>query len=288
MSDNAKTFKATAKALKKLQNHPAIRDDLDNTKTEWKFNLERAPWWGGFFERMVGSVKRCLRKTLGNAKLSRDELVTVLVEVEGTLNSRPLTNEYDEVNTEVLTPAHLIFGRRMKSIPDEPVEEEEEKEDNCSVRFRHLSLRLAHFWKQWRNEYLAGLREYHRDKFNGEKRIVSIGDVVTVYEDSVKRGGWKTAIVEGLVVGRDEVVRGAKIRVITKGKPTHMTRPVQKLYPLELRSATKQAGVGVEKTEGKGEKVKVPEVAKNSRRNPRRTAAIASEWRTREMLKVDL
>ena len=176
----------------------------------------------------------------------------------------------------------------MKSIPDEPVEEEEEKEDNCSVRFRHLSLRLAHFWKQWRNEYLAGLREYHRDKFNGEKRIVSIGDVVTVYEDSVKRGGWKTAIVEGLVVGRDEVVRGAKIRVITKGKPTHMTRPVQKLYPLEIRSATKQAGVGVEKTEGKGEKVKVPEVAKNSRRNPRRTAAIASELRTREMLKVDL
>ena len=40
---------------------------------------------------MVGTVKRCLRKVLGNAKLTYDELLTTLVEIEGTLNSRPWT-----------------------------------------------------------------------------------------------------------------------------------------------------------------------------------------------------
>jgi hypothetical protein len=70
------------------------------------------PWWGGFFERLVGLVKRCLRKVLGNAKLTFEELLTTLVEVEGTLNSRPLTYIYDEVENDVLTPNHLIFGRR--------------------------------------------------------------------------------------------------------------------------------------------------------------------------------
>ena len=95
VSDNAKTFKATENALE-------------------KFNLERAPWWGGFIERMVGSVKRCLRKVLGNARLTSDELLTVLVEIEATLNSRPLTYEYNELDEEALTPSHLIFGRRIK------------------------------------------------------------------------------------------------------------------------------------------------------------------------------
>ena len=50
---------------------------------------------------MVGCVKACLRKVLGNAKLTFDELLTVLVEIEGTLNSRPLTYTYDELDEEV-------------------------------------------------------------------------------------------------------------------------------------------------------------------------------------------
>ena len=96
---------------------------------------------------MVGSVKRCLRKALGNSKLSKDDLLTVLVEIEGTLNSRPLTYEYNEAETETLTPSHLIFGRRIKSSSDVPVEEKAANETGCS-RFRHLSIRLAHFWKR--------------------------------------------------------------------------------------------------------------------------------------------
>lgn len=164
---------------------------------EWRFNLERAPWWGGFFEIMVGSVKRCLRKVLSNSRVTSDELLTILVQIEGTINSRPLTYEYNESDTETLTPSHLIFGRRIKpSMPDIPVEDEEENEDSCSKRFRHLSIRLAHFWRRWRNEYLSGLREYHRNKSTESERVIHIGDVVTVFEDNVKRGCWKTAVVE--------------------------------------------------------------------------------------------
>ncbi len=57
---------------------------------------------------MVGTVKRCLRKVLGTARLSYDKLQTILIEIEEKLNSRPNTYKYDEVVVEVLTPAHLI------------------------------------------------------------------------------------------------------------------------------------------------------------------------------------
>ena len=100
VSDNAKTFQATEKALRKLFNHPEIRADLERDRVEWKFNLEQAPWWGGFFERMVASVKGCMRKILGNARLTFDELSTLLTEIGCTLNSRPLTYEYNEVGEE--------------------------------------------------------------------------------------------------------------------------------------------------------------------------------------------
>ena len=275
VSDNAKTFQATEKALTRLFDHPEVKADLERDRIEWKFNLERAPWWGGFFERMVASVKQCLRKTLGTARLSFDELSTILTEVEGTLNSRPLTYEYNELE-EVLTPSHLIYGRRVKTLPDEIAEPDDAmNQEGCSARFKYLSIKLAHFWNRWRKEYLASLREFHKNKSDRQDRIVQLGDVVVVYEEDRKRGEWKMGIVEGLVTGRDGNVRGAHVRVITKGKPVHLSRPVQKLYPLEIRSEG-------EETRTNNARSQVAEVP--TRTSLRRNAALDSRWKTQLML----
>ncbi len=48
--------------------------------------MERAPWWGGVFERMIKSTKRCLRKLIGKANLTYDELLTAFAEVEVVVN----------------------------------------------------------------------------------------------------------------------------------------------------------------------------------------------------------
>ena len=55
---------------------------------------------------------------LGNARLNHDELHTILVEIEGTLNARPLTYVSSELEGEILTPAHLLYGRNINSLPD--------------------------------------------------------------------------------------------------------------------------------------------------------------------------
>ena len=105
---------------------PEVQRYLLNLKVKWRFNLERAPWWGGFFERLIRSVNRCLKKILKNAKLSYEELLTVVTEVECVLNSRPLTYVSSEDIEEPLTPSHLMTGRRLLSIPDEIAVDEEE------------------------------------------------------------------------------------------------------------------------------------------------------------------
>ena len=77
---------------------------------------------------MVRCVKR-LKKILKNAKLTYEELLTVVVEIECLLNSRPLTDVSSEDRVELLTSSHLLTGRRLLSIPDESIVAEEESSD---------------------------------------------------------------------------------------------------------------------------------------------------------------
>ena len=103
-----------------------------------------------FFERLIQNTKRCLRKTLRNAKLNYDELHTVLVEVEGTLNSRPLTYVSSDDPEEPLTPSHLMYGRRILSLPKVIGSRQASLDHTVSSedlprRQKYLGLLLEHF-----------------------------------------------------------------------------------------------------------------------------------------------
>ena len=67
-----------------------------NRNIEWQFSLSNAPWYGGFSERLVSIVKRCLKKTVGKACLSFYDLQIILSEIEIIINSRPLNTLYDD------------------------------------------------------------------------------------------------------------------------------------------------------------------------------------------------
>ena len=102
VSDNATCFTG-----------PELTSYLQILDAGWEFIAPSSPWWGGFWERLVQSTKRCLRISLGKAKLTYEELLTVVTEIEGVLNSRPLCYVYDSAGDNVLTPSDLVFGRRI-------------------------------------------------------------------------------------------------------------------------------------------------------------------------------
>ena len=117
-------------------------------------------------------------------------------------------------------------------------------EDDCDIavsrgdltrRTKHLNMTLSDFWKRWRTEYLRDAHRFHR-KPKGVDDPVSVGDIVIVHDENVPRGLWKLGRVEKLITGTDGYVQGAVVKVTSKGHSTAIRRPVQRLYPLELRS----------------------------------------------------
>jgi hypothetical protein len=246
ISDNSKTFVKSSKMLTDLLNHPEVETFLADQRVTWLFNLEKAPWWGGFFERLIGMTKRCLKKVIGRARLTYDELLTVVTEIEANLNSRPLTYVSSEDLEEPLTPAHLLTGRRLTVLPDLFIQDEDDYDipmshKEITRRIKHVNLTMSKYWKRWKEEYLTGLRESHRlmrvSDSNGN--VVAIGDLVLVHDENQPRLLWRMGKVEDLIKGEDNVVRGAVVRVQSGGGTTILRRPVQKLYPLELNFDSK-------------------------------------------------
>ena len=244
VSDNGKTFKAAAKLLKAVMTHEDVQQYLAGVGVDWVFNLERSPWWGGVFERMVRNTKRCLKKMIGQARLTYDELLTAVTEVEAIVNSRPLSFISSDDLEEPLTPSHLLIGRRALSLPDNLFYNGDEDDDDAEVnpsflnkRLKYLSTILNRFWKRWRDEYLLELRDSHRYSSGdcSASEQISVGDIVVVHNDNKPRGFWKLGKVEDLVVGRDGQIRGAELRIHGKdGRTTMLRRPLQRLYPLEV------------------------------------------------------
>ena len=145
VSDNGKTFKAAAKSIEKMLNHTEVRQFTAGIRLEWSFNLERAFWWGRAFERMVKSLKGCLRKTIGKARLTYEELMTALTEVEMMINFRPLSYMSSEDVEEPLTPLHLITGRRILSLPNSSFQHGVDDGDyNVQITNNSLSRRMNH------------------------------------------------------------------------------------------------------------------------------------------------
>lgn len=68
---------------------------------------------------MIGLTKRCLRKVIGRAKFTHDELVTAVTEIKSILNSRPISYIKSSGDLEEpLTPSHLMVGRRLLNLPN--------------------------------------------------------------------------------------------------------------------------------------------------------------------------
>lgn len=220
-SDNAKTFQGAQTALLK---------QFGSCSPSWKFIVPRSPWWGGWWERMVRTVKSSLKRTLGRRSLKRTELETLLHEIEGCVNSRPLTATSDDIESfSPITPAHFLIGRtsvfQIPSVPSAGVTPE-----SLGNREVIQHEQLERFWQIWSKDYLRSLPPFV-PKFEARGDLKE-GSVVLIREDSFPRLSWPIGVVSRLIPGRDGKSRSMEVKT-SKGK---VIRPVQRLHNLEINN----------------------------------------------------
>ena len=200
ISDNAAQFKLASEALSKVLRRILTEYDIvsysANENIQWVFTVELAPWLGGFYERLVGIIKRSLRKAIGRVCLNSEQLLTILKEAEAVINSRPLLYVGDDINSSMtLTPAHFLTLNPKIGLPtttgddtnDADYNPEFSSADTLLVTWEKGLKHLSSFWKIWRNKYLLSLRERQQIKLKQPKVQSSVtanmGDVVLIKDD---------------------------------------------------------------------------------------------------------
>lgn len=235
-SDNAKTFKRAQTEIEhlwKMMTDPTVLNFYGSKGIKFKYIVERAAWWGGFWERMVKMTKIALRKVLGKALLSLEELQTVVVEIEAVINSRPLTYIFDSPSEpSPLTPSHFLVGKRLTSIPHHagPSTVLSTTRNDTLKRYIYRQKLLDVLWKRWRKEYLLLLRNANCVTPINVKHTFQKDDVVLVSEDKMPRHMWKIARVIEVHPGRDGKVRSCTLKTAN----SVIKRPVQLLYHFEI------------------------------------------------------
>ena len=287
LSDNAKTYKAAAKEVSKLLRSQRLHDYMKDNSVKWKFIIELAPWQGGMWERMIRSVKRCLKKVIGQAKLSYFELSTILVEVEAVINSRPLTYVEDDESgvSYALTPSQLINGRNLLCTPTENVNEIVSTYEGLSKRGHYHRKLLFHFTNRWKREYLSALLQAYRPRAGSKEPVVNLNDIVLLRNDQQKRNFWKLGKIVELFKGADGSVRAAKVQVASQSGKKLVNRALNLLIPLEVPiNKTNNLQVTEPCERGKPAAAQARRQAVSSSDRPRRTAAIVGELRRKDNL----
>ncbi len=206
-------------------NQIKIGNFLQQRKVKWIFNPPAAPHMGGVWERMVQSTKKVLKALVREQVLTDDSLRTLVSEVEGILNGRPLTSINDHLmDLTPLSPNDLLLLRLNLNIRPGVFS----KTDNyCKGRWRQVQYLANLFWKRYLREYLPTLQQ--RTKWNKVQQNLVSGDLVLVVEENMHCGQWPLGRVTEVYTGKDGRVRSAKIMT----RCTTLVRPISKLCYLK-------------------------------------------------------
>ena len=234
-SDHGSNFIGASKQLKDLfeflqrqESQQVISTFCSSQDIEWKYIPERAPHFGGLWEAAVKSFKKHLSRVVGEVKLTFEELLTVLTQIEACLNSRPLTALPcgEDSGIEVLTPGHFLIGRPLEALPDPA----ESYQPLPLLKQWHLCQALVrHFWNRWSSEYLPALQKMTKWRTPSASRKVSVGDVVVICGDETIPGRWPLARVIQTHSGKDGAIRVVTVKT---GRGNVYTRPVVKIATL--------------------------------------------------------
>ncbi|GFX94183.1 putative gag-pol protein [Trichonephila clavipes] len=230
-SDNGTNFVGARRKLDEIRKlwlslptNEAISYYLSKSSIDWHFIPPSSPHFGGIWESGFRSVKFHLKRVLGETILTFEELTTLLTQIEGLLNSRPLSyvNDSDIECISTLTPSHfltgdvLLFSSRGASFNLQP-------QRSLGVATEHQTGLL----EEVEFEFISSLQP--RKKWQDAQPNLKEDDIVLIKEEGPP-GTWPMARVLQVHPGNDGLVRVATV----KTQDSVFKRPVHKLIKLPI------------------------------------------------------
>ncbi|XP_062539060.1 uncharacterized protein LOC134207358 [Armigeres subalbatus] len=128
--------------LRDKRHQEKVIKECANHEIRWKFSPPSGPHFSGLWEAPVRSVKHHILRVIGDEPISIEDMSTLLVQVEGCLNSRPITPMSDDPNDlEALTPAHFLVGSSLNALPEQDF-------TDVPHHYQQLQQKQQLFWKR--------------------------------------------------------------------------------------------------------------------------------------------
>lgn len=114
-SDNGTNFRGASTMLDGLTESEAGAierewlEEMTRNEIVWHFSPPGSPHFNGLVEAAVKTCKIHLKKSIGDVKLTFEEMTTLLTQIEAAANSKPLCAILNDPNEPLaLTPAHFF------------------------------------------------------------------------------------------------------------------------------------------------------------------------------------
>lgn len=230
-SDQGTNFKGADNVLKEFYsqaNQTIIQGVCASNQIQWHFNPAGAPHMGGLWEAGVKSIKYHLHRVSGSPLLTYEELNTLVIQIEGILNARPLVPRSSDPNVlDALTPGHFLIGRPLTELPEPNFIDEKL---TCNQRWELIQQRQQVFWKRCSSQFITRLQQ--RPKWMKQQPNLEVGRLVIIKDERMPPLKWKLGRVAAVHPGADGLVRVATLK--TEGG--EMKRPIAKLalLPIEV------------------------------------------------------
>ncbi|GFX12791.1 hypothetical protein TNCV_3437651 [Trichonephila clavipes] len=171
-----------------LPTNEAISYYLSKSSVDWHFYSSSS-----HILRYLG-IRNSIRQisseeSIGRNHINFEELTTLLTQIEGLLNSRPLSyvNDSDIECISTLTPSHFLTGDVLLSVP-----EELPSTSNHRDRWELLQNIKRGFWKKWSSEFISSLQP--RKKWQDAQPNLKEDDIALIKEEGPP-GTWPMARV---------------------------------------------------------------------------------------------
>lgn len=171
----------------------------------------------------IRSMKNALQVVIGTEALPKQVLLTLLNEVEGILNAKPLGYVTSDIaDPDPVTLSMLLMGWRDVSLPQVTYAPTSVTKKRC----QHSQLMADHFWAQFIRNYLPTLQV--QQKWQQPAENLTLDSVVLIVDPQLPRSSWSVGKVVKVDTSPDGCIGSAEVDV--NGQTYR--HPVARLVPL--------------------------------------------------------